>query len=98
MVICSGSTYMRLIIKLIGIIPIVILFIFCVKEYIEARKKKDENALKNAHKSINIKVAIMIFIIFIPTILLIISKMTNRPIIYDCLFGKQEVTNIEIVD
>lgn len=95
--VCSGSDYIRIIAKILGIIPIVLLLFSASKGYIEASKSKNKDNLKMAQKSFNMKIIIVIIILFIPTIVLITSRLLKKPSLYDCVFGKPNET-VEVND
>ena len=85
-----GSDYLRLTVKIIGIILIIIILVSGIKEYIAASKSKNKETLKEVQKSFNKRVAVVIYIICIPLIIMIISKILRKPNIYNCVFGYPE--------
>ena len=83
-----------LILRIASILASVVILAFASKNYYEALKSHNKDILKKAQISFNKKMAIVILIMLIPTLVLIISKKSFKPEMYDCYFGKpKEILN-----
>ena len=81
-----GSDYLRLTVKAIGIILIIIILVSGIKEYIEASKSKNKDTLKEAQKSFNKKIVVVIYIICIPIIILLkFLSNSKRCVEFSCM-------------